>query len=448
MLKKAVSLVKMNMSYFGKKFPKFNEIKMPALSPTMTSGKIVHWEIEVGQEINPGDKIADLETDKATMEFENQEEGYVAKILADKGEQIDVGTTLFLLVDNEKDVSLFKDFTQDDLKGSTVNNLKSENSVQEEIPEKQEKTTPPVNNEEIKDIGKIFISPRAKSLLNEQGLNVNNLKINGSGPNNRIIQQDVLDLKSISLTEQKPKKEKIIEKPREKLEMSLYEEIPVSTMRKVIAERLSESKRTIPHYYLESEIEMDNLLKLKKEIFEKTGTKLSVNDFIIKAVSKACLEEPQTNSYWMGDKIHRFYNVDVSFAVDLGNGLITPIVKNANEKSLSQINERTKELVEKAKNNKLLPEEYQGGTFTISNLGTMGVSSFSAVINPPQSCILAIGSTVKKPKFCEESPNSLKWTNNMSVTLSSDHRVVDGAVGARWLKVFKQHLENPLNLLI
>lgn len=448
MLRRALSIMKINKNLFSKKFPNFQEVKMPALSPTMTSGKIVEWDIKEGQELIPGDKIADLETDKATMEFENQEEGFIAKILEKEGEQLDVGTTLFLLVEDEEDVEKFKDFTKDDL---SENSGAEEEIKVEEVKEETVTSTPAENvNGEIKEdkkvnLDRLFVSPRARSILKEKDMDVNSLNITGSGPGNRIIAQDVLNLQK---EDKKVEKVQKVERKEEQLEMNLYDEIEVSLMRKVIANRLTESKRNIPHYYLEADIQMDNLLQFKKNLFEETQVKLSINDFIIKAVSKACLEVPETNSYWLGDKIQRFHNCDVSFAVDVGDGLITPIIKNANQKTLSQINENTKELVEKARNKKLLPNDYQGGTFTISNLGTMGVSNFSAVINPPQSCILAIGGSVKKPVFCEDSSNNLKWVSNMSVTLSCDHRVVDGAVGAKWLKVFKNCLENPMNLVI
>lgn len=445
MLRRALTLIKQNKNLFSNKFPSFQEVKMPALSPTMSSGKIVEWDIKEGQELVPGDKIADLETDKATMEFENQEEGFIAKILEPEGEQLDVGTTLFILIEDEEDLGKFKGFTKDDLKGNLGQDTVEE--VKEEVVETQSTVEKgqSVEREESEDLDRLFISPRARSILKEKNMDAKNLNLKGSGPNNRIIAQDVENLQKEEKVQKKP--EKKVSKPSQTLETNLYDELEVSTMRKIIADRLTESKRDIPHYYLESEIKMDNLLKFKKQIFLETSQKLSINDFIIKAVSKACLQVPETNSYYLGSKIQRFHNCDVSFAVDIGDGLITPIIKNANQKSLSQINENTKQLVEKARNKQLTPNDYQGGTFTISNLGTMGVKNFSAVINPPQACILAIGSTEMKGVYCEET-EGVRWVRCMGVTLSCDHRVVDGAVGAKWLKVFKECLENPMNLVV
>ncbi len=435
-----------------KKYPSYTPVLMPALSPTMKDGKLVNWTAEQGQEIAPGDILANIETDKATMEYETQDEGFIAKFLIQGGgEKIEVGQPLFILVEEESDIAAFQNFTLDDIESQDGSEEQTvEKIVKGKTPETPQKQQITSNQLKIQNEGdRVFISPLARSMLSGKGLTLQDLQgLKGSGPNGRFIQQDIENFEKPVKTDQVQiqHSKKDISQPL--VDLNVFEEIEVSGIRKIIAERLTQSKRDIPHYYLESDIQMDELLSFKKKLFTETGVKLSVNDFIIKAVAKACIEVPETNSYWMGDKIQQFKNVDVSFAVDLGGGLITPIVKEANNLSLSQINASVKELVEKAQNNKLMPDDYQGGTFTISNLGSMGIKSFSAVINPPQSCILAIGATERTPVYDEESAYNIKWVNKMCVTLSADHRGVDGAVGAKWINSFKKHLEQPMLLLL
>lgn len=432
----------------GKTYPKHTKINMPALSPTMEAGKIVSWSVEVGQEVGFGDVIASIETDKATMDFELQEEGYIAKILANEDSgSISVGEELVILVDDEDDIAAFADYVpgQEEVKEIVSDNGKTSET---ELITRREETQLNLDSNKGE---RIFISPKAKMILEKDGINYANLGIKGSGPEGRIIAQDAEAFLKAPKKEtvKQPSQQKPIEKTiTESIPSDLYKEIPISSMRKVIAKRLTESKQQIPHYYLSSSIEMGPLLAFKKQIQNETGTKLSVSDFIVKAVSLACMEVPETNSQWHDDKILQFNNCDVSFAVDIGDGLITPIIKEANLKTLSGISRNGKELIEKAKNKKLKPEDYMGGTFTISNLGMMGVDFFSAVINPPQSCILAIGKTVKTPVYSETEELKFRFADLMTVTLSADHRVVDGAVGARWLQVFKKYMENPILLTV
>lgn len=230
------------------------------------------------------------------------------------------------------------------------------------------------------------------------------------------------------------------------LSTDVFEDLPISGVRKIIANRLLESKQTIPHYYTNVDCEMDNLIAFRKKLNESSPVKLSVSDMIIKAVALASVDVPEANSHWMGSSIRQYKNVNVMFALSTDGGLITPVVNDAANLRLSQIATTTQDLIARGRVNKLTPAEYSNGTITISNLGMMGVSSFSAIINPPQSCILAIGSTVPKPTPAEDG--GVKWVNSMTVTTSFDHRVVDGAVGALWLQAFKRYIENPMSMLI
>jgi pyruvate dehydrogenase E2 component (dihydrolipoamide acetyltransferase) len=284
-------------------------------------------------------------------------------------------------------------------------------------------------------VGRIIASPFAKKVATDKGISLQNVQ--GSGPGGRIIASDVMSAMSNVAVGG------VATTPTS----SLYEDISLSGMRKTIAARLLQSKQTIPHYYLTVDIEMDQLLKLRESV---NGTsdefKLSLNDFIIKACSLALIKIPEANSSWMDTFIRQYTNADISVAVSTEGGLITPIIFEANNKGLKTISSEMRSLAEKARSGRLQPHEYQGGTFTISNLGMYGISNFSAVINPPQSCILAIGGTDKRVIVGEDG--SYKTASMMSVTMSCDHRVVDGAVGAQWLQVFKSYLENPYKMLL
>lgn len=421
-----------------KSYPDHVKLKMPALSPTMENGKIVSWNVEVGQEVTVGDVIATIETDKATMDFELQEEGYIAKILVAEGESgVLIGTELVILVDSEEDISAFKDYTP---------GQEEETPETKEEPSKveQKKSTTVEQKTVMRSGDKVFISPRAKVLLEDNEIDVGTVDIMGTGPNGRIIEQNVQDY----LKAPKPQKKTVtVDKQttttQQPLPSDLYTELPLSNMRKVIATRLTESKSTIPHYYLSADVEMGPLLAFKKEIQAQTDLKFSVSDFIVKAVSLACMDVPEANSQWHGETIRQFNDCDVSFAVATEEGLITPIIKQANRRTLSDISKNGRELINKAKEKKLKPDEYMGGTFTISNLGMMGIDSFSAVINPPQSCILAVGATRKVPVVDTNAELGFRFADMMNVTVSCDHRVVDGAVGARWLAAFKDYIQRP-----
>jgi pyruvate dehydrogenase E2 component (dihydrolipoamide acetyltransferase) len=370
-----------------KSYPKHKKLTMPALSPTMTKGKIVEWTKKEGDQINSGDVLASVETDKAAVDFETNDEGYLAKILYPKGSSdIPLGTIIAVVVDDQKDVAAFKDYDPN----AAATSAPSKQAPSEQKTE-QKKGQPQSTHTETKRSGeRVFVSPLAKKVAEEKGINLN--EIQGSGPNGRIIEADVL--------EYKPSGKRAVEKPSEHvtkehampqqtsdLLAQQYEDLELSSVRKVIAERLLFSKTNIPHFYLNIECNVDKLLTLRAELNKHSSVKLSINDIIIKAASLACIKVPETNSSWQGNFIRKYKNVDMCVAVQTDYGLITPIISNSNLKGLADISKEMKDLAERAKQRKLKPNEFQGGTFTISNLGMMGITNFSAIINPPQVII-------------------------------------------------------------
>lgn len=401
---------------------------MPALSPTMTQGNIGMWKKKAGDLISPGDVLVEIETDKAQMDLECQEEGYLAKILIPEGtKEVLVGKPLVVLVDKKEDVPKFESFKADD--ESSREATQERPSIQEEKgphPPVSTPSKPATANGERR-----FASPLARNTAESLGVNLQD--ISGSGPHGRIVKDDILAAA-----------------PSASLEAasSAYADIPLSNMRKVIAQRLAESKQTIPHYYVTIDVNMDNLLQVREKLNQRsTGKfKISVNDFLIKAAARAMVDVPEVNSAWHGSFIRQFSRADISVAVATASGLITPIVAGADLKGLAEISEEMKELVSKARTNKLRPEQFQGGTFTISNLGMFGVKHFTAIINPPQSCILAVGGTERR--LVPDTTGQPIAASIMSVTMSCDHRVVDGATGAQWLKAFKGYLEDPITIIL
>ncbi|ORX90789.1 pyruvate dehydrogenase [Basidiobolus meristosporus CBS 931.73] len=426
-------------AYSSDAFPPHTKINMPALSPTMTAGNIGTWRKQIGDEIVPGDVLVEIETDKAQMDFECQDEGYLAKIFIESGaKDVSINTPIAIMVENKEDVEKFKDYVLED---SSAPAAAAESKPEE--PKAQEKpaaaaptSSAPAASAPSTD--RIFASPIAKKLAKEGSIELS--QIQGSGPNGRILKADVEGFVPAAAPQAADAA----------VATGNYSDIPVSNMRRVIAGRLSESKQTIPHYYLSSEVNMDKVLKLREVLNSQANDqyKLSVNDFVVKASAAALKDVPEVNSAWYGDFIRQFKSADISIATATPSGLITPIVQGADTRGLVSISKTVKELATKARNNELKPQEYQGGSFTISNLGMFGIDSFTAIINPPQSCILAVGATQKKviPDAGKESGFAVG--NVMNVTLSCDHRVVDGAVGAQWLKSFKGYLENPLKLLL
>ncbi|MBQ4875398.1 MAG: 2-oxo acid dehydrogenase subunit E2 [Rickettsiaceae bacterium H1] len=395
------------------------EVLMPALSPTMTKGKLVKWLVKVGDSIEIGTVIAEVETDKATMEVEAFEEGKIGKILV-KADTNDVA------VNSPIAIILLEGETESDL--TNISSKKEETKV-----EKEEKIEKEVTSEEKKKDERIKASPLAKNIAKEKNIDLAQIKV-GSGPYGRIVKEDVLNFVNNNELF-------IPDKVVEKVKSSYLE---VSTMRSVIAKRLIESKQEIPHFYLSVDCNLNNLISLKKEI-NTEDTKITINDFIIKAMALALEKFPEVNSSWLGNKIERYGSVDVAVAVSLDEGLITPIVKNANKKALKVISSEIKSLAKKAKRGSLSSEEYLGGSITVSNLGMFGIKNFAAIINPPQSGILAVGAAEEKAVI---NQGEVIAATIMSMTLSVDHRVVDGALGAQFLNKIKHYLEYPVNILI
>ena len=441
---------------------------MPALSPTMTQGNIGSWQKNAGDSIQPGDVLVEIETDKAQMDFEFQEEGFIAKLLLESGSKdVAVGSPIAVLVENEDDVKAFEDFTIDDAGGAKKVETSVKEPEDEKPQEKQEKSTestPPTAAKQEKpkseeapkatseksDSSRIFASPVARRMAEEKGIALRDVK--GTGPDGRIVKSDIENFKPSAApakqtTASADKPAKISETAASG---SAYTDIPLTGMRKTIAARLTESKQNSPHYYLTVSINMEKIIKLRTALNAQADGryKLSINDFIVKAAAQALTQVPEANSAWYGDFIRQHHNADISVAVATPNGLMTPIITAAQSRGLSSISNTTKDLAKRARDGKLKPAEYQGGTFTISNLGMFGISSFTAIINPPQACILAIGESADTLILDESAEKGFRAVPIMQATLSSDHRVVDGAVGAKWTSAFKKIMENPLELLL
>lgn len=440
--------------------PTHEIVRLPNLSPTMEVGTIVSWEKEEGDRIEEGEVLALIETDKSTMEMETPEEGYLAKIILPAGaKDVPVNQLIAIIVSEEEDIAAFKDYTGENEDGASAVDAPVEEAPSSEAPTL---TPEPVAVEAptplASSTARVFASPLAKRVALERGVDIN--KVTGTGPRGRITVDDVEAFKAPAAqptpTAAAPPQPTFVPPPSPPppppppAPGATFTDLELSNMRKTIAKRLTESKQTVPHYYLSVDINMDELVELRKTLNEegKGAFKLSVNDFIVKAASLSLLKVPECNSQWMNDYIRQFHNVDMCVAVSTEGGLITPIVFNADKKGLTQINADVVELAEKARNKTIQPHEFMGGTFTISNLGMFGVTNFSAVINPPQSCILAVGATEDRIVPDMTSEKGYKTSKVMSVTLSCDHRVVDGAVGATWLKTFRSFLEKPITMLL
>lgn len=413
------------------------KILMPALSPTMTVGNLAKWLKKEGDAVKPGEIIAEIETDKATMEVESIDEGVIGKIFIKEGtENIKVGQLIAILLEEGESLA---DINTDETEAVSA---KVEITDSKPIDVSQEPLN--INTSRSCNDKKIFASPLAKRIASEK--NIDLTQIDGSGPHGRVVKRDLENLSANALN-----KLSLINNTSAAIRNSeLYTAVPNSNMRKVIAKRLLESKQTVPHFYLSIECNLDRLLQFREELNQATDAKepkykLSVNDFIIKAVAGALVDVPEANSSWTDDAILLYNNVDISIAVAIDGGLITPIIKNANKKTLSEISNEMKNLAKKARDNALKPEEFQGGGFSISNLGMFGIKKFEAIVNPPQSAILACGATTKRPVVID---GNISIANICDFSLSCDHRVVDGAVGAKFLNAFKKYIENPVLLLV
>jgi len=420
-------------------------VRMPKMSDTMTEGVVAKWHKKVGDKVKTGELIAEIETDKATMEFESYQEGTLLYIGVEEGKAAPVDGVLAILGREGED---YKALLEGE--GAKKAEPKKEESKEAKPEEKKSAEAKPKEKEETKAApakqaapqpkaapvatadSRMKASPLAKKLAEERGINLGLLK--GSGEQGRIVRRDI----------EWYKPGMFVDTSFSNVTKESYEEIPVSQMRKTIAKRLAESKFTAPHFYLTVEMDMDNLMAARESVNAITASKISYNDFVLKAASIALRQHPKVNASWQGDTIRINHHIHIGVAVAVEEGLLVPVVRFADTKTLRQINEEVKTFAQKAKDKKLQPADWEGNTFTISNLGMYGIEEFTAIINTPDSCILAVGGIMQKPvvKGGEIVPG-----NTMKVTLSCDHRAVDGATGAEFLQTFKALMENPVVML-
>ena len=423
------------------------DILMPALSPTMEVGTLAKWMVKKGDIIKAGDLLAEIETDKAIMEFEAVDEGTILELSVKEGQtDIKVNSIIAKITSETLETQKNNKKSQEPLAEvkSDVDNLK--------IREKLIPNIEQINNVENKK-NRIFATPLAKRIAKEKNIDLS--KINGSGPRGRIIKADIDNLSNTNgsiqfKTDETNLLEKSIgQKVLENYAGKEYTKIEIDSMRKTIISRLTAAKQTIPHYYLRRDIKVDSLLSLRSQMNEglrKSEIKITINDFIIKACAIALQDVPECNVIWGGDKILKFKASDIAVAVAIDGGLITPVLFDLEKKGLIDISIEMKSLAERARNKQLKPNEYQGGSFSISSLGMMGVKNFDAVINPPHGSILAVGAVQKQPCFTQEGVISSQ--DLISVTLSADHRMIDGAIGAKFLEKISYNIENPGLMLV
>lgn len=422
------------------------KILMPALSPTMEEGNLAKWLKKEGDSVEPGDLLAEIETDKAIMELEAVDSGTIGKIIIQEGtKNIKVNELIAILLEEGEDKAAIDNILKQDIK-SIEKDKTATQSPKENITE-----TPKTLNEnqiptQTTENNRIFATPLAKSMAKESNINITS--ISGTGPKGRIVKNDVLQAIENQKSTTINYSSNLL--TRNSKEISV---MPVSNIRSIIAKKLVQAKQEVPHFYLDADCKIDQLIKIRKIINDdakinnegKPIYKISINDFIVKAVAKSLKDFPSVNSSWLDGSIVQYNNIDISIAVAIKDGLITPIVKNADLKSIIDISNEIKVLALKAKDMKLQPEEFQGGSFSISNLGMYGVKSFNAIINPPQACIMAVGAGIKQPVVEGEE---IKITTVMNVRLSCDHRIIDGALGAEFLNQFKKYIENPSLALV
>jgi pyruvate dehydrogenase E2 component (dihydrolipoamide acetyltransferase) len=416
---------------------------MPKLSDTMTDGVVAEWHKKVGDTVKSGEVLAEIETDKATMEFESFQDGVLLHIGVEKGKTAPVDSILAILGEKGEDV---KKLIAEDAKKSEAPKGEEKKSEEKKAdkPAETEKSAPAAaskttvtESKVVKQVAapvasngtddeRLKVSPLARKMAEERGISLSNLR--GTGEHGRVVKRDVDNYRGGSISG-----------------IESYQEVAVSQMRKTIAARLAESKFTAPHFYLTIEIDMDNAITARESINESIKpAKVSFNDMVIKAVALSLRKHPKVNSSWLGDRIRTYQHIHVGVAVAVDEGLLVPVVRFADDKTLTQIGAEVKEYAERARNKKLQPQDWEGNTFTISNLGMFGIDEFTAIINPPDACILAVGGIRQTPvvKNGQIVPGNL-----MKVTLSCDHRVVDGAVGSAFLQTFKNYLEHPVVML-
>ncbi len=412
------------------------EILMPLLSDTMKEGKIVDWLKEVGDTVTADDVLAEVETDKATMEVVGYADGTLLYRSVDAGGSVPVNGLIAVVGPAGVDVSALVDYYK---------NKKDVVAADSDSPNEKlqtEETATPTIKENAESDSRVKASPLARKIARDKGISI--ASVPGSGPNGRIVKKDVEQFDPAKAVA--PIAASTSRAAYSSSKDTPFTDVPVSQMRTIIASRLAESKYSAPHFYLTTSIEMDEILVSRKKLNSISSVKISVNDLIVKFVAMALKKHPNINSSWMGDFIRVNHHINVGIAVAIDDGLIVPVIKDADEKPLEVIAEDSNELISKAKERKLQPEEFSGNTFTISNLGMMGIEEFTAIINPPDACILAVGATTPQLEMLDSGEIIRK--NKMKVTLSCDHRVVDGASGAKFLQTLKEYMENPLSILL
>ena len=428
-------------------------IRMPRMSDTMEEGVIVGWQKKVGDHVEPGDILAEVETDKATMELESFHEGVLLHIGIEEG-PVPVNGVLAVIGEEGEDfkaaLAAAEDTTSQE--SSESKQESNEESKVEEVAEVASVAEMPAQTSDKR----LKASPLARSMAAESGIDLS--AVRGSGDNGRIVKRDIvahLDSSGGAVSQPAAAASEQTTKPGTPAPANVpafnfngtdsHEDLPLSQMRKVIARRLGESKFSAPHFYLTIEANMAKTMAARKQINEIAETRISFNDIVVKACAAALRLHPAINSSWLGDKIRRNHSINIGVAVAVDEGLLVPVIHHADMKTLSQINLETKALAGKARERKLQPDEMQGNTFTVSNLGMFGIEEFTAIINPPDACILAVGAIIEKPIV---SDGELAVGHMMKVTLSCDHRIVDGATGAKFLQTLKGILEDPIRLLV
>ncbi len=434
------------------------EIQMPKLSDTMTEGTLVAWKKKKGDAVSTGDVIAEIETDKATMEWESPEDGVLTEIYVEEGGKVEVGQRIAFIGAEGEEAPAESETKEAPAEGEKKEEPKAESEKPAPTEEEKPKTAPPQGEKKPEpkaparasagDEGRVKASPLARRLAGEEGIDIS--KITGSGPDGRVVEADVRAAMKAQPADAPQKKTAAPAAAPKKQAAAEGARIVLSGMRKVIAERLVASKGPVPHFYLSIEIDAGPLMAARADL--KAGgegsdtAKITVNDFVLKASVDAAVKVPKVNASFDDDAIVQYQDIDLAVAVALEDGLVTPILRAAQGKSLREISEAVKDLASRARNKRMKPEEFQGGTFTVSNLGGYGIDSFSAIINPPQGFILAIGA-VSKQAVIDDCDN-VGVGHRMAITMSCDHRVIDGALGADYLKELRRLLENPTLLLV
>lgn len=415
-------------------------VYMPKLSDTMTEGVVAEWTKKIGDEVSSGEILAEIETDKATMEFESFYDGVLLHIGVEKGATAPVNAVLAVIGDKGEDIKkILKDAEKNAPGAESKEPAPQKEEVKVEAPAPVAAPTPaptpaPVAAAAVETNGRVFASPLAKKMANDRGIDLS--YVQGTGEGGRVTKRDVEHYQPYAGA---------TKKARGFVGVESFQDEPISQMRKTIAKRLSESKFTAPHFYLTLDIDMDNAIALRKQINSLGNGKVSFNDMVIKAVALSLREHPAVNSAWLGDVIRRNDHVHIGVAVAVDEGLLVPVVRFADGKELAEIGGEVREYAKKAKSKKLQPQDWEGNTFTISNLGMFGIEAFTAIVNPPDSCIMAVGGIKEVPVVRD---GKIVPGNVMKITLSCDHRVVDGVTGSEFLQTFKKHLENPVSLVM